>query len=107
MNADLLPIVAALAELTDDELRAVVATANEGRQMAPGLLAWIEHAADCRRAGTGFALQPSDAAIDPSEDAASVAATAMLHEQFAQDTPSVGALFAAILGALTRMGSLN
>jgi hypothetical protein len=37
MNADLLPIVAALAELTDDELRAVVATANEGRQIAPGI----------------------------------------------------------------------
>ena len=36
MSADLLPIVAALAELTDDELRALICTAKEGPQMAPG-----------------------------------------------------------------------
>ena len=46
MAADLSPVVAALAELTDDELRALIATAKEGPQMAPGLLAWLEHAAD-------------------------------------------------------------
>ena len=36
----------ALAELGDDELRALIATAIGGPQTAPGLLAWIEHAAD-------------------------------------------------------------
>ena len=43
MDASLQPIVAALAELGDDELSALITTANSGPQMAPGLLAWIEH----------------------------------------------------------------
>jgi len=42
-------------ELTDDELRALIATAYAGSQMAPGLLASIEHSADWelhRQSGT-------------------------------------------------------
>ena len=92
-----------LAELTDGELRALIATANGGPQAAPGLLAWIEHAADWelhRRSGLDFPLQPPEAAIDPSEDAASIAAAAALREQFAS-IPTVAALFAAISGTLT------
>lgn len=46
MDASLQPIVAALAELGDDELSALITTANNGPRMAPGLLAWIEHAAN-------------------------------------------------------------
>jgi hypothetical protein len=68
MDARLQPIVAALAEVRDDELSALIATANSRPQIAPGLLAWIEHAAKWeqdRRAGSDFALQPP-AAGDPS-----------------------------------------
>ena len=74
-------------------------------QTAPGLLAWIEHAAhsELHRRGRGadYPLQPLAAAIDPSEDAASLAAAMMLRERFAHDAPAVAALFAAIVGALT------
>ena len=38
------PVVAALAELGDDDLHALIASANGGPQTAQGLLAWIEHA---------------------------------------------------------------
>jgi len=37
-------IVTALAELADGELAALIAAADGGPQIAPGLLAWIEHA---------------------------------------------------------------
>jgi len=46
MDASLQPIVAALAERGDDELSALITTANSGPQTAPGLLAWIERAAN-------------------------------------------------------------
>ena len=66
MDASLQPIVAALGELGDDELSTPITTANSGPQMAPGLLAWIEHTANWeqhRRAGSDFPLQPAAAAI--------------------------------------------
>ena len=109
MDDGLEGIRAALAELGDDELHALIATANGGPQTAR-LLAWIEHAADWelhRRAGLDFPLQPPAAAIDPSEEAASITAAALLREQFVQDVPTVAALFAAIRGTLARKGSLH
>jgi hypothetical protein len=39
MDASLQPIVAALAELGDDALSALITSANSGSPMAPGLLA--------------------------------------------------------------------
>lgn len=104
MGTNQQPVVAALADLTDDELHALIATANGGPQTAPSLLAWIEHAADWelqRRGGLDFPLQPPAAAIDPSEDAARIAAATVLRAQFAPDVPTVVALFAAIVGTLT------
>jgi len=41
MNADLDPIVAALTDLSDRELDALIATVNDCPQFAPGLLAWM------------------------------------------------------------------
>ena len=110
MDANLQRIVAALAKLTDAKLSALIATASSGPQTARGLLAWIEHGADWelhRREGLDYPLQPPSAAIDPSEKAASVTAAALLREQFAQDVPTVAALFTAIVGTLTRTGSLH
>jgi len=43
MNADLDPIVAALAALDDCELGAMIAMLDDGPQLAPSLFAWIEH----------------------------------------------------------------
>ena len=45
MDANPTRIVAALADLTDVELRALIDAANRAPQTAPCLLAWIEHAA--------------------------------------------------------------
>jgi len=42
MDADLQSVVAALAELTDSELRALIDATYRAPQIAPGLSAWIE-----------------------------------------------------------------
>ena len=42
MDADLQSVVAALAELTDSELRALIDATYGAPQIAPGLLAWID-----------------------------------------------------------------
>lgn len=108
MDAELRAVAAALAALTDAELLALICAANGSLQAAPGFLAWVEHVADWetrRRAGLDFVLQPPDAAIDPCEDAASLAAAMMLRKQFARHVPRVAALFAAIVGALTGTAS--
>lgn len=44
MDADLQSVTAALAGLTDTELRALNDATHGVPQIAPGLLAWIEHA---------------------------------------------------------------
>jgi hypothetical protein len=113
MDADLVPVTAALAELEDIELQALVDAANEVVLIAAGLLSWIEHIADWeinRRVGLEFPLQPPHAAIPPEEDAHSIAAAAMIREQVADgrdEADPLVALFDAILGALTGRESLQ
>jgi hypothetical protein len=78
IDPDLTSTKAALAELTDAELHALIAAANGAPQIAYGLLVWIEGACDWelyRRAGHDYELLPPEAAIDPSEDAVSIDAT--------------------------------
>ena len=108
MDADLTAVVAALAELEDGELAALMEAANNVPQIAPGLLAWIEHAADWeqhRRTGTDFPFQPPAAAIPPEEGAVSIDATVIIRAQFAQDerpeSRAVVALFDTILTLIT------
>jgi hypothetical protein len=87
-----------------DLLHALIATANGVPQTAPGVLAWLEGAADWelnRRRGFDYPLLPPEAAIPPEEDADSLVATTMLRTLFAQDAPAVGALFDAIVDVLT------
>jgi hypothetical protein len=96
-------IAAALAEFTDAELHALILAVNIVPPIASGLSAWLEHAGDwelCRRAGVEFQLQRPDAAIDPDDETASLAAAVMLHQRFARDAPAVAALFAAVISAL-------
>ena len=106
--ADLMPVVAALAELNDGELFALIDSTNSASRIVPGLLAWIGHACDWelnRRACVDFPLQSPDAAIPPEEDAASIAAliaTRARFHQHARDAYAVVALFDAMIRALTR-----
>jgi hypothetical protein len=77
MDTDLRAIKAALAQVTDTELRALIDATSGVTQTAPGLLAWIAAACDWelnRRDGVGYELQPPEAAIPPEEDAISIAA---------------------------------
>jgi hypothetical protein len=111
MAADLTPVVAALAELDDRELAALIDTTNTVPQTAPGLLAWIEHAADRelnRRRGFDFPLRPPEAAIPPEEDAVSFDAAVIIRARFAQEgreeTCGVVGLFDAIIRLLTGSG---
>ena len=103
---DLMPVVAALAELNDGELCALIDATNDVPQIVPGLLAWIGHACDWelnRRACVDFPLQSPDAAIPPEEDAASSVAMMTLRARFDQDAGrgAVVALFDGMIRALT------
>jgi hypothetical protein len=103
-----MPITAALAELNDGELCALIKVSNSVPQIVPGLLAWIGHACNWelnRRACVDFPLQTPDAVIPPDEDAASVAAMMTLRVRFDEgaggDACAVVALFDAMIRALT------
>lgn len=111
MDAELSPVVAALAELDGCELAALIDATNTVPQFTPGLLARLEHAADWerhRRAGMDFPLQPPNAAIPPEEDSVSIDAAVIIRAQFAQDdrveAPAVVRLFDAIVTLLTGSG---
>src|SRR5438309_5373312 len=57
---DLMPVAAALAELNEGELCALIDATNNVPQIVPGLLAWIGHVCDWelnRRACVEFPLQ--------------------------------------------------
>jgi hypothetical protein len=57
-----------------------------------------------RRRDFDYPLQPPEAAIDPSEDAASIAAAMVLRDKFVQDSSALLALFDAQLELLTGAG---
>jgi hypothetical protein len=104
MDNDLTAVKAALTELSDPELRVLIATTYGVPQNTPGLLAWIDSACDWelnRRGGFDYPLQPPEAAIDPSEDEVSINAAIVLCEQFAQDSPGALAFFEALVELLT------
>ena len=85
----------ALAGLTNAELHALKVASKEAPQVAPGLLAWMEGACDWelnRRHGFRYALQPPEAAIDPSEDAVSIDAAYAMRSSFAAGDQDNGAL---------------
>jgi hypothetical protein len=113
MDAALQPVVAALTELDEAELRALIHAVNGVPPIASGLLSRIERIADWelnRRAGLEFPPQPPDAAIPPEEDAHSIAAAVMMREQIVDgrdEADPLVALFDAILGALTERESLQ
>ena len=107
MSTNLTAIKSALAEISDTELTALIGATNGVPQIAYGLLTWIESACDWelnRRAGHDYPLLPPEAAIDPSEDAVSIAAAIVLREQFAQDSLAVRAFFDELVGLLTGDG---
>jgi hypothetical protein len=108
MNAGMYATTAALADLDADHLHALIQTVNGVAQVAPGLLAWIEHTADweiSRRRGVDFPLLSPDAAIPPEEGAISLDAATMLRQQFAQDdrveARGVAGLLNAVVGLLS------
>jgi len=75
MDTDLTAIKAALADISDTGLAALIAASNGAPPVAYRLLIWIESACDWepnRRAGHDYELLPPEAAIDPSEDAVSL-----------------------------------
>jgi hypothetical protein len=106
--AALMPVAAALTELDDGELCALLDTTNNVTQLVPGLLMWLGHACDWelhRRAGVDSPLLSPLATIPPEEDAVSIAAAMTMRERFDQgggrDAGAVVALFDAILRVLT------
>lgn len=107
MTADLQLVVAALAELNDTELHALIAATYGVPQIAPGLLAWIDGACDWelnRRRGFDYPLQPPEAAIDPSEDAVSISTAMAMRATFTDDSRALRALFDALVVLLTGSG---
>jgi hypothetical protein len=105
MEEDLVPLKMALRELSEAELNALIAATNNVNQIAPGLLAWIEHVADWelhRRAQSNFALNGPLAAIPPEEEAVSVDALLSLRSAFSQASSKVATLFDTALTLLCR-----
>jgi hypothetical protein len=103
MDTDLYRVVAALGDLSDAELSGLIKCTHEAPQIAPGFLAWLDTACDWeqhRRRDAHFPLPPPESAIPPEEDAVSIAATAVVRQQFA-NVPAVAARFGAIAGELT------
>ena len=105
---DLTLVAAALAELSDCELCALIDTADNVPQVVPGLLAWIGHACDWelnRRACVDLPLQSPHVAIPPEEYALSIAAMMTLRMKFDRETGgdagAVIALFDAMIRVLT------
>ena len=99
MGPALHAIAAALAELDDAELHALIAATNGVPQTAPGLLAWIAAACDWelhRRQGFDYPLRPPEAAIPPEEEAVRIDAAISLRAMFAQGAHGVHALFDAL-----------
>src|SRR3954464_15498689 len=91
MDATLQPLIAALAELEERELRALIETVNGLPQMAAGFFAWIEHIADWeinRRTGIEFPLQAPVAAIPPEQDGQSISAALLMREFVARELDS-------------------
>ena len=104
MDTSLQPIVTALANLADSDLRGLVEASNDVEQIAPGLLAWLEAACDWelnRRQGVEYELQPPGAAIAPEDDEVSIGAAIALRTTFAGDSAAVHALFDALVKLLT------
>ena len=107
VDANLTAIKAALAEISETGLTALVAATNGVPPVAYGLLVWIEGACDWelnRRAGHDYELLPPEAAIDPSEDAVSIDAAMAMRTTFAQDSTAVIALFEELVDLLTGSG---
>ena len=102
-RADLSPIKAALAAMSDVELDALMEGAYEMPQTAPGLLMWLDSAClwqMSHRVGYHYELQPPEAAIPPEESAMSIDVANALRATFAQDSPAVRALFDALVDRL-------
>ena len=110
-DSDLSAVEAALTELDDSELCALIESTNNVIQLVPGLSTWIGHACDWelrRRAGVDSPLTSPFATIPPEEDAVSIATAMTLRERFDQcgrrDVGTVVALFDAILRVLIGAG---
>ena len=104
MDRALHSVAAALAELDDAELHALIAATNRVPQTAQRVLAWIAGACDWelrRREGIDYPLQPPEAAIPPAQETACIDEAIDLRAMFAQGTHGEHALFDALAELLT------
>jgi hypothetical protein len=106
MDRALHAVAAALAELDDAELHALIAATNRVPGRAPSLLAWIAGACDwelARRDGLDRPLQPP--AIPPEEETVCIDAANCLRAMFAQGAHGEHALFDALADLVTPAAS--
>ena len=98
MTADLQPIETALAALTETELLALQSAVEHSPPMAPGLLAYLEHACHTEQAhrdGRAWPLREPREAIPHEELGQTFATIALLMIQF-ETHPRVRALIEAV-----------
>jgi hypothetical protein len=108
METELRAVKAALADISDNELQALIDATRDGTQTAQNLLAWIEAACKWernRRAGRDSDLQPPEAPISSEEDAVSIDAAitlrALCSRRESEAPGGVFALFDALVALLT------
>jgi len=105
MGPSLWPVMLALEELTEVELRALIDETAD-MQAAPGLRAWIETSCNWemnRRAGRACPMRLPNAPVPSHEEVLNVGASLLMKSLFAQDsrTHEVFVLFDAIVDLLT------
>ena len=108
MDTNLTAIKAALEHISGTDLAALIAATYGVPQTAPGLLAWIDSAAEWelnRRRDFDYPLLPPEAAINPSEDEVSIDAAMVMRDQFARDSAAVRVFFDALVEMLTAGGT--
>jgi hypothetical protein len=108
MDDELRAVKAALADISDNELQALIDATRDGTQTAQNLLAWIEAACEWernRRTGRDSELQPLETGTTPEEDAVSIDAAITLRglcSRGESEAPGgVFALFDALVALLT------
>src|SRR5258708_2139141 len=105
MDADFQGIKAALAGISEPDLRILIAATKRERLLpTQGLVSWIEAACNWElngRLGLDYPLQPPEAAIPTEEYAASIDIAITLRAMFSENSMAVRVLFDALVLLLT------
>ena len=103
MAIDVDTIKVALADLSNNELRALIWAANNSPQVTPGLLTWVQAACTWefhRRVGVDHELESPGAVIPPGEATTSIDAANAIKSTFGKSAGGVRVLLETLIEAI-------